>query len=234
MERGANRANHREHQRPLKGRCCRSCMRCSRVRLHRPGGACRSSPRRSTSRAPKSTASSPSIMTSARAGRPPCARNSAAPRPARPPGGDALAARAEARLGIALRHDTTADGRVTLEPVYCLGLCSVSPSAMIDGKLVGRLDAKEARRASSRRPTDERAPHLRPGRCRGGGAAAPTRSLPRSLRPPPSARSTIEIVRNGSRGMFWLEPMVEVETANRPHRLRPGRAGRCRKRASTR
>src|SRR6202789_128898 len=56
-------------------------------------------------------------------------------------GGDALAARAEARLGIALGN-TTADGRITVEPVYCLGLCSVSPSAMIDGKVVARLDAK--------------------------------------------------------------------------------------------
>jgi len=55
-------------------------------------------------------------------------------------GGDALAARAQARLGIAF-GDTTPDGRVTLEPVYCLGLCSVSPSAMIDGRIVGRLDA---------------------------------------------------------------------------------------------
>lgn len=26
--------------------------------------------------------------------------------------------------------------------------------------------------------------------------------------------STIEIVRNGSRGMFWLEPLVEIETSN--------------------
>src|SRR5262245_19626365 len=54
-------------------------------------------------------------------------------------GGDALAARAEARLGVKL-GDTSADGRVTLEAVYCLGLCSVAPSAMIDGRLVGRLD----------------------------------------------------------------------------------------------
>jgi formate dehydrogenase subunit gamma len=53
-------------------------------------------------------------------------------------GGDALAARAEARLGVAFGH-TTADGRVTLEPVYCLGLCSVSPSAMLDGRIIGRL-----------------------------------------------------------------------------------------------
>jgi formate dehydrogenase subunit gamma len=37
-------------------------------------------------------------------------------------------------------HGTTPDGRVTLEPVYCLGLCSVAPSAEIDGELHGRLD----------------------------------------------------------------------------------------------
>jgi formate dehydrogenase subunit gamma len=55
-------------------------------------------------------------------------------------GCDALIARAEAKLGVAM-GDTTADRRVTLEPVYCLGLCSVSPSAMIDGRIVGRLDA---------------------------------------------------------------------------------------------
>src|ERR1700723_300831 len=57
-------------------------------------------------------------------------------------GGDALAARAESKLGISLGN-TTADGRITVEAVYCLGLCSVSPSAMIDGKVVARLDAKK-------------------------------------------------------------------------------------------
>ena len=40
-------------------------------------------------------------------------------------------------------HQTTPDGRVTLEPVYCLGLCSVAPSAEIDGVLHGRLDREE-------------------------------------------------------------------------------------------
>jgi formate dehydrogenase subunit gamma len=57
-------------------------------------------------------------------------------------GGDALAERAEARLGVKL-GDTSSDGRVTLEPVYCLGLCSTAPSAMIDGRLVGRLDNRK-------------------------------------------------------------------------------------------
>jgi formate dehydrogenase subunit gamma len=54
-------------------------------------------------------------------------------------GGNALAARAEAKLGVAMGN-TTADDRVTLEPVYCLGLCATAPSAMLDGRVVGRLD----------------------------------------------------------------------------------------------
>jgi formate dehydrogenase subunit gamma len=57
-------------------------------------------------------------------------------------GGDELAARAEAKLGVAFGK-TTADGRVTLEPIYCLGLCSISPSAMVNGRIVGRLDEKK-------------------------------------------------------------------------------------------
>src|SRR4051795_9890704 len=56
-------------------------------------------------------------------------------------GGDALAARAEAKLGVSLGH-TPADDRVPLEPIYCLGLCATAPSAMLDGRLIGRLDEK--------------------------------------------------------------------------------------------
>jgi formate dehydrogenase subunit gamma len=37
---------------------------------------------------------------------------------------------------------TTPDGSVTLEPIYCLGLCATAPSAMVDGRLVGRLDGQ--------------------------------------------------------------------------------------------
>jgi formate dehydrogenase subunit gamma len=53
-------------------------------------------------------------------------------------GADALAARAQDRLGIAW-HGTTPDGAVTLEPVYCLGLCATAPAAMVDGAVIGRL-----------------------------------------------------------------------------------------------
>jgi formate dehydrogenase subunit gamma len=51
-----------------------------------------------------------------------------------------LVERAEKRLGVSCGN-TSADGRVTLEPIYCLGLCATAPSAMIDGKIVGRLTA---------------------------------------------------------------------------------------------
>ncbi len=55
-------------------------------------------------------------------------------------GGDALAAKLQQLLGIGF-HETARDGSVTLEPVYCLGLCACAPSAMLDGEVIGRLDA---------------------------------------------------------------------------------------------
>ncbi len=55
-------------------------------------------------------------------------------------GADALAAHARARLGVDFKQ-TTADGAVTLEPVYCLGNCACAPAVMIDGRLHGRVSA---------------------------------------------------------------------------------------------
>lgn len=54
-------------------------------------------------------------------------------------GSDAVAAKLKQKLGIGF-HETTTDGAVTLEPVYCLGLCACSPSAMLDGNVIGRVD----------------------------------------------------------------------------------------------
>jgi formate dehydrogenase subunit gamma len=49
---------------------------------------------------------------------------------------------ARAALGVDL-HGTTADGAVTLEPVYCLGNCACSPAMLVDdAELVGRVDAR--------------------------------------------------------------------------------------------
>ncbi|MDF0602691.1 formate dehydrogenase subunit gamma [Psychromarinibacter sp. C21-152] len=54
-------------------------------------------------------------------------------------GATALTERALERLGIGW-GGTTPDGGVTVEPVYCLGLCACGPAAMVDGRVVGRLD----------------------------------------------------------------------------------------------
>ncbi|WP_421929471.1 formate dehydrogenase subunit gamma [Neoaquamicrobium sediminum] len=55
-------------------------------------------------------------------------------------GSDAIAAQVKAALGVDF-HQTAADGSVTLEPVYCLGLCACAPAAMLDGEVIGRVDA---------------------------------------------------------------------------------------------
>ena len=57
-------------------------------------------------------------------------------------GSAALVAHCERRLGISCGN-TSADGRVTFEPIYCLGLCATGPSAMMDGQVIGRLNASK-------------------------------------------------------------------------------------------
>lgn len=54
-------------------------------------------------------------------------------------GSDAVAAKLKQLLGIGF-HETMRDGSVTLEPVYCLGLCACAPAAMLDGRVIGRID----------------------------------------------------------------------------------------------
>jgi formate dehydrogenase subunit gamma len=63
-------------------------------------------------------------------------------------GGDRVADAVKSALGIDW-HETTPDGRVTLEPVFCLGLCACGPAAMVDGRLVGRCDASIVEKVSA-------------------------------------------------------------------------------------
>src|SRR5271170_1677474 len=53
-------------------------------------------------------------------------------------GAQALEAHAKASLKVDF-HGTTADGAITLEPVYCLGNCALGPSVMVDERLKGRV-----------------------------------------------------------------------------------------------
>jgi formate dehydrogenase subunit gamma len=55
-------------------------------------------------------------------------------------GGVALHQHCKSHLGVDW-HGTTTDGAITLEPVFCLGLCASAPAALIDDKPVARLTA---------------------------------------------------------------------------------------------
>lgn len=54
-------------------------------------------------------------------------------------GCDSLAASVKRELGVDW-HQTTADGAVTLEPVFCLGLCAQGPAAQLDDNLYAKLN----------------------------------------------------------------------------------------------
>ena len=57
-------------------------------------------------------------------------------------GARALEKHAKASLGIDF-HETTDDGAITLEPVYCLGNCGLGPSVLVDhDELHGRVNAQ--------------------------------------------------------------------------------------------
>jgi formate dehydrogenase subunit gamma len=53
-------------------------------------------------------------------------------------GAEAVAEAAHRALGIGW-HETTDDGAITLEPVFCLGMCATGPAALLDGDPLVRL-----------------------------------------------------------------------------------------------
>lgn len=53
-------------------------------------------------------------------------------------GGRELATHVRRQLGVDW-HETTADGRYSLEPVYCLGNCACTPSVRIDDDVYARV-----------------------------------------------------------------------------------------------
>ena len=55
-------------------------------------------------------------------------------------GAVALEQYVKSELGVDY-HETTADGSISLEPVYCLGNCALSPAVMMDDQIYGRVSA---------------------------------------------------------------------------------------------
>lgn len=57
-------------------------------------------------------------------------------------GSEALESHAKACLNVEY-HGTTRDQALTLEPVYCLGNCALSPAVMMDDEVYGRVDQQK-------------------------------------------------------------------------------------------
>lgn len=57
-------------------------------------------------------------------------------------GSEKLEADIKSKLGVDY-HGTTADGEITLLPVYCLGNCACSPAVMMDEEVYGRVDMEQ-------------------------------------------------------------------------------------------
>ena len=53
-------------------------------------------------------------------------------------GASALTEAARKHLGVDF-HETSEDGRFSLEPIYCLGNCACAPAVMVDETLHGRV-----------------------------------------------------------------------------------------------
>jgi len=142
-------------------------------------------------------------------------------------GGDELATQAIRELGMTF-GETTPDEAITLERVYCLGLCACAPAALLDDVPKGRLDISTAKSLTEEIPgtadisparvsaRDARGPRKRVFVSRDAGAIAVGAERVASAIGEAAKRATldIDIVRTGSRGLYWLEPLVEVETAH--------------------
>ena len=141
-------------------------------------------------------------------------------------GGRALEAHAKQRLGIEF-HETTPDGDVTLEPVYCLGNCACSPALRVNRDVHGLMTPAAFDQLLASLPS-------RDSRGTSWVADAPIAIDAKIKLYVPRDTTTIAlgadevaqrlqvgidadglpltIVRNGSRGLYWLEPMLEIET----------------------
>ena len=140
-------------------------------------------------------------------------------------GAEALLSHAQSRLRCTA-HGRSDDGRYSLEPVYCLGQCANAPAVMIDDRVHARLTAQRFDELVA--AADAPAAPAAPAAAARSRRSAVTVYVPRDstalaadadevaavIAAQAAARGIgIELVRNGSRGLFWLEPLVEVATA---------------------
>ena len=142
-------------------------------------------------------------------------------------GAERLMAHAREHLGCE-PHACSSDGEFSLEPVYCLGQCASAPAMMVDGQVHARMTVQRFDQLLS--AGLPRLPFPSPARgegkdkrsgvtvyvpCDSTALAVGADEVAAAIEAQAAARGiAVDLVRNGSRGLFWLEPLVEVTTAS--------------------
>jgi formate dehydrogenase iron-sulfur subunit len=114
----------------------------------------------------------------------------------------------------------TAQGKaVHVEEVFCLGHCALGPAYAVEGCLSGAATPASIRQAIEGVCTRG----VPPRQCAESGGSGVTVFVPRDAASRAAGADAVaaalaeqpgvRVVRNGSRGMLWLEPLVEVATA---------------------
>ena len=141
-------------------------------------------------------------------------------------GGRELEAHAFKKLGIDY-GGTTDDGKYTLEPVYCLGNCACSPSVRIGDDVHANVTAERFDELINLPERENRNHKVAPTGATRVFVPMDTTAVALGADEVAAAIAEqaaetgidVEVIRNGSRGAFWLEPLVEVETADGERRL---------------
>ncbi len=148
---------------------------------------------------------------------------------------EACQARGSAEVHARARSIAESGATIEVAKVFCLGNCALGPSVAIDGRLHGRVTPAAIDDLVA---TAGRAPAAPPASLPSTVSSTVSSTLPSGSARRSDARvfvpcdaaaraagaddvaaalvdsgADVQVVRNGSRGMLWLEPLVEVETA---------------------
>ncbi|HEY7629029.1 MAG TPA: NAD(P)H-dependent oxidoreductase subunit E, partial [Ilumatobacteraceae bacterium] len=110
-----------------------------------------------------------------------------------------------------------AGAAVEVEEVFCLGNCALGPSVAVDGRLHAGVDATAVELIVHRAAGATLTPSVAETAATGIAVFVPRDAAARSVGADAVAAALaqqpgVRVVRNGSRGMLWLEPLIEVET----------------------
>ena len=112
--------------------------------------------------------------------------------------------------------ELAAGAAVEVDEVFCLGNCALGPSVAVDGRLHSHVDLHSIE-TIIREAHSAGAPVASTENVEGSVVYVPRDAAARAVGADQvaaafAAQPGVRVVRNGSRGMLWLEPMIEVDT----------------------